>query len=155
MPKKKKAGGAGGAAPADGDAANGSSSSSAPEPGAAEAEANGGDPEEPEGAEPAAKTDAARQAAGIGRITDFVEQKELDSAKAAQAMKSVFEDEAKDAAAAAAEELRERELAAVSINAADVTLIAEEMEMDKELAERKLREHNGDVTATLTSLVRQ
>ena len=123
-----------------------------------------------------------------------------------QAMKSIFEDEAKSAADAQAELLRERELAAVSINAvrarssvptlsvrdgaggqswpappqADVTLIAEEMEMDKEaparparrpprapplalslrsslpqLAERKLREHNGDVTATLTSLVRQ
>ena len=35
---------------------------------------------------------------------------------AAQAMKSIFEDEAKDAADREAEALRERELAAVSIN---------------------------------------
>ena len=36
---------------------------------------------------------------------------------------------------------------------ADVDLIVTEMELDKETAERKLREHKGDVVQTLNTLV--
>ena len=35
----------------------------------------------------------------------------------------------------------------------DVDLIASEMELSKEVSERKLREHKGDVVATLNTLV--
>lgn len=35
----------------------------------------------------------------------------------------------------------------------DVALIADEMELDKAIAERKLREHKGDVVQTLAALV--
>ena len=35
----------------------------------------------------------------------------------------------------------------------DVDLIASEMELGKDVAERKLREHKGDVVATLNTLV--
>ena len=35
----------------------------------------------------------------------------------------------------------------------DIALIAEEMEMDKDAAERALREHKGDAVATLQTLV--
>lgn len=38
---------------------------------------------------------------------------------------------------------------------ADVDLIATEMELDKDIAERKLREHKGDAVATLNTLVAQ
>jgi len=34
-----------------------------------------------------------------------------------------------------------------------VELIAQEMELDKDTAERKLREHKGDVVETLKTLV--
>ena len=36
---------------------------------------------------------------------------------------------------------------------ADVDLIAAEMELSKDVAERKLREHKGDVVAALNTLV--
>jgi len=35
----------------------------------------------------------------------------------------------------------------------DVDTIAQEMELDKAVAERKLREHNGDAAKTLVTLV--
>ncbi len=35
----------------------------------------------------------------------------------------------------------------------DVTLIATEMELDKDVAERTLREHKGDAVAALNTLV--
>ena len=35
----------------------------------------------------------------------------------------------------------------------DVDSIAQEMELDKDVAERKLREHNGDAVQTLVTLV--
>ena len=35
----------------------------------------------------------------------------------------------------------------------DVDLIAAEMELDRAVAERKLREHKGDVVSTLNTLV--
>ena len=48
---------------------------------------------------------------------------------------------------------RERELAAVSITKEDVELIVQEMELDKKIAERKLREANGDVVVALRAIV--
>lgn len=63
-------------------------------------------------------------------------------------------------AAAAAEidlnamKLREKELAAVKINAGDIDIIADELEMDKKVAERTLREHKGDAVAAVRHLLR-
>jgi len=48
---------------------------------------------------------------------------------------------------------REKELAAVKINAEDVGVIASEFCLDKKVAERKLREMNGDLEATLKVLL--
>lgn len=48
---------------------------------------------------------------------------------------------------------RERELAAVRVEAADVELIANELEIPKDKADRVLREHGGDVGRALQSLV--
>lgn len=48
---------------------------------------------------------------------------------------------------------REKALAAVKIQAADVNLIVAEFEIEKRVAERRLREANGDVTAALKALV--
>jgi NACalpha-BTF3-like transcription factor len=46
---------------------------------------------------------------------------------------------------------RERELAAVKIDLLDVKTIASEFEIDVKAAERRLREHKGDVVAALKS----
>lgn len=48
---------------------------------------------------------------------------------------------------------RDRELGAVAIDAADVTLISEEMNLSAKDAERALRENGGDATKTLQRLV--
>ena len=48
---------------------------------------------------------------------------------------------------------REKELASVVVNQSDVEMIAGEMDMDKPAAERALREHKGDIQATLNTLV--
>ncbi|KAK6930290.1 Nascent polypeptide-associated complex subunit alpha-like, UBA domain [Dillenia turbinata] len=49
--------------------------------------------------------------------------------------------------------LREKELAAVKINPADVDIIANELELDKKVAERTLRENKGDAVAAVRYLL--
>ncbi|RRT63219.1 hypothetical protein B296_00040804 [Ensete ventricosum] len=50
--------------------------------------------------------------------------------------------------------MREKELAAVKINPIDVEIIANELELDKKIAERTLREHKGDAVAAVRYLLR-
>lgn len=45
-------------------------------------------------------------------------------------------------------------MAAVKINTAEVDIIANELEMDKKVAERTLREHKGDAVAAIRYLLR-
>ena len=54
-----------------------------------------------------------REGSDVSRVTDFVEQKELDSAKASKALASIT---AEDIVDREAEREREKELAAVQIN---------------------------------------
>ena len=54
-----------------------------------------------------------REGSDVSRVTDFVEQKELDSAKASKALASIT---AEDTVDREAEREREKELAAVQIN---------------------------------------
>lgn len=56
-------------------------------------------------------------------------------------------------AAAHARQRRERELAAVKINADDVTVIATEFELDKKAAEAALREAGGVLENALKALL--
>ena len=60
---------------------------------------------------------------------------------------------ANDAVVSEAERERERQLAAVSIAQEDVALSAFEMELETAVAERKLREHGGDITKALGALL--
>eukprot|EP00898_Chlorokybus_atmophyticus_P004335 jgi/Chlat1/4902/Chrsp31S04914 len=107
------------------------------------------------GAEEASAADAAgkdrqQQTKALSSITDVVEEKQLDATRVQRAMQMLS---AKDEASRQAQLLREKELAAVKINQADVDLIATEMELDKKVAERTLREHKGDTVAALRSLL--
>ena len=70
------------------------------------------DPADDEEAEEEKAKGSKRDGADVSKVTDFVEQKELDSAKASQALSSITSDLSVDREAEAA---RERELAAVSI----------------------------------------
>ena len=106
------------------------------------------EPEEEE--EEEAATGNKRDGADISKVTDHVEQKELDASKASKAIASIGVELEVDRAA---ERERERELAAVVVDQADVTFIATEMELDKQAAERALRENKGDVVEALHALV--
>ncbi|KAA3467894.1 hypothetical protein CXB51_000086 [Gossypium anomalum] len=94
--------------------------------------------------------DLQQQSKAFDKLTDRVEDRQLDSSRAQSAMASI-------AASAEAEKnamrLREKELAAVKINAAEVDIIANELELDKKVAERTLREHKGDAVAAIRSLL--
>lgn len=91
-----------------------------------------------------------RDGADVSRVTDFAEQKEMDSSKSLAALQSLTNEAKVDREA---EKRRAAELAAVSIDQKDVDLIVREMEMEKAEAELKLREHGGDVVKTLNTLV--
>ena len=104
-PKKNKKGGGGGG----GDSAPSTPRSEAAESARAEPiDDSAADDEETE----EEQTGSKRDGADISKVTDFVEGKELDSAKASQAIASITSDLKVDREAEAA---RERELAAVSI----------------------------------------
>ncbi|KAK1293029.1 hypothetical protein QJS10_CPB17g01019 [Acorus calamus] len=95
--------------------------------------------------------DMQQQSKALDKLTDRVEDRQLDSTRVQEAMASI-------AASAEADRnamrLREKELAAVKINAADVDIIASELELDKKVAERTLREHKGDAVAAVCYLLR-
>ena len=88
----------------------------------------------------------------ISKVTDYAEEREIDSTKASRAAAALAADDSVDREA---ERARERELAKVSIEQADVELIAREMELDKEAAELALRQAGGDVVAAHNTLVQQ
>ncbi|GAV70847.1 hypothetical protein CFOL_v3_14345, partial [Cephalotus follicularis] len=97
--------------------------------------------------------DLQQQSKALDKLTDHVEDRQLDSSRVQTAMASI-------AASAEADwnamRLREKELAAVKINAADVDIIANELEakqLDKKVAERTLREHKGDAVAAIRYLL--
>lgn len=92
------------------------------------------------------------RAGDVAKLTDYVEQREIDSDRATQAVASIMEG-GQTAAEREAEAARERELAAVAVDAADVALVAEQMDLEPAAAERKLREHRGDVVECLNALV--
>ncbi|KAK4755617.1 hypothetical protein SAY87_009374 [Trapa incisa] len=95
--------------------------------------------------------DMQQQSKALDKLTDRVEDRQLDSTRVQEAMASIAGSAVADRNAM---RLREKELASVKINAGDVDIIANELEMDKKVAERTLREHKGDAVAAIRSLLR-
>ena len=87
-------------------------------------------------------TDAEAAKAGLEKVTDFVEDKGVDGARASEALSALA---TADDAAAQANLERERALAAVKIDKADVDLVVQELEVDRAVADRELRVQGGDV----------
>eukprot|EP00882_Tetradesmus_deserticola_P010541 GHRQ01011134.1.p3 GENE.GHRQ01011134.1~~GHRQ01011134.1.p3 ORF type:complete len:111 (+),score=41.37 GHRQ01011134.1:316-648(+) len=92
----------------------------------------------------------AEQAKALDSVTDNVPEKELDQNKVKQAMAALA---AAQKADKEAQIKREKELAAVKVTQADIDVIATEAEVDKKLAERRLREHNGSLLEALRSFL--
>ncbi|KAI8561839.1 hypothetical protein RHMOL_Rhmol04G0373000 [Rhododendron molle] len=91
--------------------------------------------------------DLQQQSKALDKLTDHVEDRQLDSTRA---MASIYAAKEADLNSM---RMREKELAAVQINAADIDVIANELEVDKKVAERTLREHKGDAVAAIRHLL--
>ncbi|OAY69810.1 huntingtin-interacting protein K [Ananas comosus] len=96
--------------------------------------------------------DLQEQSKALDKLTDRVEEdRQLDSTRVQEAMAALASAKEADWNAM---RMREKELAAVKINPIDVDIIANELELDKKVAERTLREHKGDAVAAIRSLLR-
>jgi len=93
---------------------------------AAKASADG-DEEDVEEEQAGGSKEQRREGGDVSKLTDYVPQREIDSDRATQAVASIADD-AQTAAEREAEAAREKELAAVAVDAADVALVASEME---------------------------
>ncbi|KAL0725696.1 hypothetical protein Bca4012_040295 [Brassica carinata] len=94
--------------------------------------------------------DLQQQSKALDKLTDRVEDRQLDSNRVQSAMASIAASREADLNA---KRLREKELASVKINAADVELIVNELELEKNVVERTLREHKGDAVAAARELL--
>ncbi|KAF6024337.1 HYPK [Bugula neritina] len=88
-------------------------------------------------------------AADLEKVTDYVEEQEISAQDIQKTMKLVLERKQEQAMQRAA---REKEISKVKVKQEDVDLIAHEMEISKLLAERKLKEHQGNVVSALIEL---
>ncbi|XP_062212915.1 uncharacterized protein LOC133913712 [Phragmites australis] len=95
--------------------------------------------------------DLQQQSKALDKLTDRVEDRQLDSSRVQSAMAALASSKEADWNAM---RLREKELASVKINPTDVEIIANELELDKKIAERTLREHKGDAVAAIRFLLR-
>ncbi len=95
-------------------------------------------------------TDAEAAKAGLEKVTDFVEDKGVDGARASEALSALA---TADDAAAQANLERERALAAVKVDKADTDLSVQELAVDRAVADRELRVQGGDVVKALRALV--
>ncbi len=100
--------------------------------------------------QPLKKTQAAEASTDLEKITDYEEDKEISSQDIANAVSLIegrYSEERKEKAQ------KEKELSQVKIKKEDVDLIVDQMEISQILAEKRLREHKGDVVEALVSLL--
>ncbi|XP_018428289.1 PREDICTED: huntingtin-interacting protein K [Nanorana parkeri] len=88
-------------------------------------------------------------AADLERVTDYAEEKEIQSSNLETAMSVIGDRRSREQKA---KQEREKELAKVTIKREDVELIMNEMEILRSAAERSLREHMGNVVEALIAL---
>ena len=96
--------------------------------------------------------DSTRAEASLEKVTDYVEEKEIDSEKSKRAMSligSTIDRKTYDA-----EQLRDKEFSKISIRQEDVDLIIDELGVTREVAIHTLRANNADLGLALSELVR-
>ena len=108
-------------------------------------EVNGEDP-----SQPLQKTHAAEASTDLEKITDYEEDKEVSSSDIANAVSLI---EGRHSEERIEKAKIEKELAQVKIRKGDVDLIVDQMEISQIIAEKRLRQHKGDVVEALVSLL--
>nr|XP_037847385.1 huntingtin-interacting protein K-like [Chlorocebus sabaeus] len=88
-------------------------------------------------------------AADLERVTDYAEEKEIQSSNLETAMSVIGDRRSREQKA---KQEQEKELAKVTIRKEDLELIITEMEISRAAAERSLREHMGNVVEALIAL---
>nr|XP_039323968.1 huntingtin-interacting protein K-like [Saimiri boliviensis boliviensis] len=88
-------------------------------------------------------------AADLEWVTDYAEEKEIQSSNLETAMSVIGDRRSREQKA---KQEREKELAKVTIKKEDLELIMTEMEISQAAAERSLREHMGNVVEALIAL---
>merc|ERR1712227_76465 len=87
--------------------------------------------------------------ADLEKVTDYAEEIEITSNNMADAMRVVNDRQSRDAA----EKIQlEKELSKIKITTEDVEFIVRELEISHSVAERKLREHRGNVVEAVIAL---
>ncbi|KAJ8904918.1 hypothetical protein NDN08_001432 [Rhodosorus marinus] len=94
--------------------------------------------------------ETAKSNKDLGKVTDFVAEREVDAEKFRHAITGILDSSSKDNAEKVK---REKELAAVKINSEDVEVIMKEFDMDRASSERCLREQSGNLVDALRTLV--
>ncbi|XP_033517268.1 uncharacterized protein [Nicotiana tomentosiformis] len=94
--------------------------------------------------------DLQQQSKALDKLTDYVEDRQLDSSRVQTSMASIYAFKEADLQAMW---MRENELVVVKINVVDIDIIANELEVNEKVAERTLREHKGDVVAAIRHLL--
>ena len=89
--------------------------------------------------------------ADLDRVTDYVEDQELDAEKFSRSVAMLGSNREKKKGGA---EL-DKELLALKVPAEDVQLVANQMDIDEKTAELAIKEHRGDVAAALNALIRR
>jgi len=92
------------------------------------------------------KKHETESAADLEKVTDYAEDKEISVTDIGSILANLSKTNKEECE-------REKQLAAVKISKSDVELIMNELDIQKKLAERTLREHNGDVVQALMQLV--
>lgn len=95
--------------------------------------------------------DHQKAAAALDAITDHVDEQDFDSSALKHSMQAMLGSSPTVAKSESA--TRDRELAKVKIQQADIDRIVEELEIDTGVAERVLREAEGDLVRALLALV--
>ncbi len=89
-------------------------------------------------------------AADLEKVTDYAEEKEIDSGKLTDAMTAISDKRKKEAETKVE---REKALASVKVKKEDIDVVVNEFEVGRPKAERCLREAGGDLKTALTALV--
>jgi NACalpha-BTF3-like transcription factor len=96
------------------------------------------------------KKEDAKVEKELDRVTDRVDEEEIGSENMGNALSTINDKRHRDESKRKAEQA---ELANVKIRKEDVELIVQELELPRSKAEKTLRQHHGDVIATLKALV--
>lgn len=102
-----------------------------------------------EGTSTSAPKHDSKGAADLEKVTDYAEEKEISN-DMSEAITAITDKRRRDADLKAE---HEKKLASVKVKKEDVELICCEFEVIKSRAERVLKENNGDLTASLTTLL--